>query len=430
MDHGNDQPVVDGHGEADVDVGLRHDPAVLPGRVHAGMLSDGGGDQLHQEVGIGDADAGALDRALPPGDESGRVDLAYQVELGRGRPALGHALDHDPPDGAHARSAGGRRRGDPGRGGRGSRGPRRGGEDVGRQDGAAGPGAAQRAHVQAALGGEPARLRATPAARRGAGPLPGCPASRRSTKARTSAFSIRRPLAVTWARSTPCCSATFRARGDAFGRRRGGDRRRHRGSRSGPRADRRRWRRGLDGSGLVGREDERDRLADGDDVALPARSPRPGRRRPAPRSRRWPCRSRSRGAGRPSATVSPGARSHCRTLPESCASSSAGMMTRAGIRRSLQSARAASKTRLLRRHRQVLQDRRERHRHVHGAHALDRRVEVVEGPVRDHRGDLGGDAVALVALVHHEGARGLLGRRRSASPCRAARSCAGRSPRR
>ena len=88
------------------------------------------------------------------------VDLAYQVELGRGRPpALGHALDHDPPDGAHARGAGGRRRGDLGRGGCGSRGPRRGGADVGRQDGAAGSGAAQRAHVQAALGGEPARLR-------------------------------------------------------------------------------------------------------------------------------------------------------------------------------------------------------------------------------------------------------------------------------
>ena len=40
-----------------------------------------------------------------------------------------------------------------------------------------------------------------------------------------------------------------------------------RGSRSGPRADRSRWRGGLDGTGLVGSEDERDRLADGDDVA-------------------------------------------------------------------------------------------------------------------------------------------------------------------
>ena len=49
MDHGNDQPVVDGHGEADVDVGLPpRSRRPLPGRVHAGMLSDGGGDQLHQ----------------------------------------------------------------------------------------------------------------------------------------------------------------------------------------------------------------------------------------------------------------------------------------------------------------------------------------------------------------------------------------------
>src|SRR2546425_7140184 len=65
---------------------------------------------------------------------------------------------------------------------------------------------------------------------------------------------------------------------------------------------------------------------------------------------------------------------------------------------------------LLRRHREVLEHGRERHRHVHGPDALDRRVEVIEGAVGDHRRDLGGGAVALVALVDHDGPRRLLGR--------------------
>jgi hypothetical protein len=39
---------------------------------------------------------------------------------------------------------------------------------------------------------------------------------RASTYARTSAFSILPVLVFTWTRSTPCCSAIFRARGDAL----------------------------------------------------------------------------------------------------------------------------------------------------------------------------------------------------------------------
>ena len=41
-------------------------------------------------------------------------------------------------------------------------------------------------------------------------------AVRASTYARTSAFSILPVLVFTWTRSTPCCSAIFRARGEAL----------------------------------------------------------------------------------------------------------------------------------------------------------------------------------------------------------------------
>src|SRR2546427_2578860 len=116
----------------------------------------------------------------------------------------------------------------------------------------------------------------------------------------------------------------------------------------------------------------------------------------------------------PFLTKSPGALSQCRTLPVSCASSSAGMMTLVGIAGRPSDLPAERLRRLedhlLGGHGEVFEHRRERHGHVHGADALDRRVEVIEGAFRDHRGDLGGNAVALVALVHHDGARGLLGR--------------------
>ena len=101
-----------------------------------------------------------------------------------------------------------------------------------------------------------------------------------------------------------------------------------------------------------------------------------------------------------------------RTLPVSCASSSAGMMTVVGISafRLPQSAWAASNT--------LFSDGTVRSSSTgeNGTGTsmapmrFDRRVQVVERALGDDRGDLGGDAVALVALVHHDGARGLLGR--------------------
>src|SRR5947208_4101568 len=214
-----------------------------------------------------------------------------------------------------------------------------------------------------------------------------------STCGRTSAFSIR-PLAVfTRARSTPCCSAILRARGDALivAAAAGGD--------------------GAAAASPGARISA---------IVLPTGTTSPARAVTS-------CSTPDAGAsistvtlsvsistiGSPFLTVSPGALSQRRTLPVSCASSSAGMMTLAGI--ATGSRLPAERLRgledgLLRRHGEVLEHRRERHRHVHRADAPDRRVEVIEGALGDHRRDLGGDAVALVALVHHEGARGLLGR--------------------
>src|SRR5205823_7978346 len=215
---------------------------------------------------------------------------------------------------------------------------------------------------------------------------------RLSTCARTSAFSIRPPDVFTRARSTPCCSASLRARGDALiAAAAGGD---------GAAA-------GSPGARISA-------------IVLPTGTTSPARAVTS-------CSTPDAGAsistvtlsvsistiGSPFLTVSPGALSQRRTLPVSCASSSAGMMTLAGI--ATGSRLPAERLRdledgLLRRHGEVLEHRRERHRHVHGADAPHRRVEVIEGALGDHRRDLGGDAVALVALVHDEGARGLLGR--------------------
>src|SRR2546423_3819051 len=232
------------------------------------------------------------------------------------------------------------------------------------------------------------------ALRRAAVPSAGATASvRLSTWARTSAFSIR-PLAVfTRARSTPCCSAILRARGDAL------------------------ITAAAAGAPGTAAASPGARISA---IVLPTGTTSPARAVTS-------CSTPDAGAsistvtlsvsistiGSPFLTVSPGALSQRRTLPVSCASSSAGMMTLAGI--ATGSRLPAERLRgledgLLRRHGEVLEHRRERHRHVHRADAPDRRVEVIEGALGDHRRDLGGDAVALVALVHHEGARGLLGR--------------------
>ena len=58
---------------------------------------------------------------------------------------------------------------------------------------------------------------------------------------------------------------------------------------------------------------------------------------------------------------------------------------------------------------QVFKHRRKRHGHVHGAHAFDRSVQVIESAVGDDRGDLPRHAVTLVAFIDDDGATRLFG---------------------
>ena len=152
VDHGDDQAVLDGDGQADIDLGMARDRAVAPRGVHGGVAGQRGRDELHQDVGVGDARAGLLLRLLAPGGEPADRDLAEQVEVRRGGPARGHPLGHDAPHGAHALAVG-----RPGGRGRKDRCDGRR-EDVRGEDGALRAGAAHGADVQAALGGEPPRL--------------------------------------------------------------------------------------------------------------------------------------------------------------------------------------------------------------------------------------------------------------------------------
>src|SRR5713226_8130087 len=230
-----------------------------------------------------------------------------------------------------------------------------------------------------------------------------------ATWATTSAFSILPPAGLTWARSTPCSWAILRARGEALTAAAGA------GTAAAP-ADR--------GPGATEPASSEAKISA---IVCPTGTTSPSRAVTSPRT---PEAGASISvvalsvsistSGSPFRTLSPGDLSQCRTLPVSCASSSAGMMTFVGIRRAPSPFPKASRfpaerlrrleDHLLRRHREVLEYGRERHRYVHGPDPLDRRVEVIEGPLGDHRRELGGDAVALVALVHHDGARGLLGR--------------------
>src|SRR6266581_6397627 len=221
----------------------------------------------------------------------------------------------------------------------------------------------------------------------------------RATWANTSAFSILPPAGLTWARSTPCSWAILRARGEALTA--------GAGTTLTP------------AGGCPGATDAASSEAKISAIVCPTGTTSPARAVTSPRT---PETGASISvvalsvsistSGSPFRTLSPGDLSQCRTLPVSCASSSAGMMTFVGITASCFPAEGLRRLEdhLFRGHRQVLEYRRERHRDIHGPDALDRRVEVIKGPLGDHRRELGGHAVALVALVHHNGARGLLDR--------------------
>ena len=327
VDHGDDEAVLDGDRQADIDLGMARDRTVAPRGVHGGVAGQRGGDELHQEVGVGDAPAGLLLRLLAPGGEPADIDLAEQVEVRRGGPACGHPLGHDAPHGADALAVG-----RPGGRGRNDRCDGRR-DDVRGEDSALRAGAAHGVDVEAALGGEPPRL------------------GRRRVEA--DGRSVGRPVDL--ARRVLVAGMSGRRRhprldmcedvglldpagarlhlrqvdavllGDLPGEGRGLDR---------PREPRR----------------ETATAAGAARLPLP-RARRSGRWPGRPGSRRPPARSRSSGcptagasisvvtlsvsisrSGSPLATASPGALSQRMTLPVSCASSSAGMMTDVAIR--------------------------------------------------------------------------------------------------
>ena len=59
---------------------------------------------------------------------------------------------------------------------------------------------------------------------------------------------------------------------------------------------------------------------------------------------------------------------------------------------------------------EVFQHRREGHRHVHGAYALDRRIEIIERSVGDHRSYFARLRRSVIAFVDDDSPAGLLGR--------------------
>src|SRR5947199_4553381 len=237
------------------------------------------------------------------------------------------------------------------------------------------------------------------AASRAAVPSPAAASLWRATWAKTSAFSILPPAGLTCVRSTPCSWAILRARGEALTA--------GAGTTLTP------------AGGCPGATDAASSEAKISAIVCPTGTTSPARAVTSPRTPETGASisvvalsvSLST-SGSPFRTLSPGDLSQCRTLPVSCASSSAGMMTFVGISASRFPAEGLRRLQdhLFRGHRQVLEYRRERHRDIHGPDALDRRVEVIECPLGDHRRELGGHAVPLVALVNHDGARGLLHR--------------------
>src|SRR5262249_19474541 len=105
MDHRYDEAVVDGHGEADVDLGMLHERAVLPRHVDARMLRNRRGDETHEEIRVADLRAAVLARLGEPRCQATDIHLADQEEVRHRRPRRRHALGHDAPDVADALSA-------------------------------------------------------------------------------------------------------------------------------------------------------------------------------------------------------------------------------------------------------------------------------------------------------------------------------------
>ena len=321
----DDEPLVDRRREADVDIGVLHDRAVLPRGVDARLLRDGRRHQPHQQIRVGDPRAGLLAGALAPRGQPAHGDLAHQVEVGCARPAGRHALGHDAPDVADAHRGGHARH--RGRGHRG-RDRRRGCRRPGPHRPALTHGPPRRSTPRSAASrrafGDAAAMRG--AVDRGAVGLRTLLDSRRG-RARQPFPPARWPV-----RRPPRCPRRAvrrvrRASGDAFHPASGTD---GVAARSPCAAPSRPWDpRGR--SRLPHREDQRDRLPHRHDVArLRAHLPQHARGRGLDLHGHLvgldlDDRLALGDVGRRGSSAS------WRTLPVSCASSSAGMMTFVGI---------------------------------------------------------------------------------------------------
>ena len=280
-------------GEPDVVLGLRHDPVVLPGRVYAGTLPDGG-DQLYLGGRYRLTRTPVRLPARSRGDESGRVDLACQ--LGRGRPAWVMCFDHDPHGCPRVGCAGVAAATWAGAGG-GAASPRRGGEHVVRVR------AAQRAHVQPR---SVASRAPSDGPGRGAAPAHGLRGAPPLHEGEDAPPSHRRPLGAAAADVDAVLLGDLPRRGDTFGAAAAAT-----GATTAEAGAGQQARGGGRSDGSAEREDERDRLADGDDVACL----RDACQDAGSRRLDWDGRSHSR-----SGVALPGARrrargAYCRTLP-------------------------------------------------------------------------------------------------------------------
>ncbi len=141
-DHGDDEALVEGHGEADVHLAAKEQGAVGPGDVHLRHGVEGDGEGAQDEVVEGDLRAARGVELVAEGHEGGHVHFDGEVEVWRGLLAVGEALGDDAAHGAQGHRVCRRR------GGR--------GQHVVLHDAAVGAAALEAGEVHAALGGHDA----------------------------------------------------------------------------------------------------------------------------------------------------------------------------------------------------------------------------------------------------------------------------------
>ena len=202
-DDRHDEPVVHGHGHADVDGRGGHQALLAPAPREAGMVAERQGARAHDRRGVGEPAARRRTEALQLGREVGRVGLGRQRELGglaqaggqAGRDRASHRGQGLGPRGLRAAS--------------GTAAAAAARPHVGLDDAPAGPGPGHPGEVHPQLAGEPARgggrrRRSRGAGRAAAAGAAGTPApAARPPAAPTSSTAIGAPWRTTspWATS-------------------------------------------------------------------------------------------------------------------------------------------------------------------------------------------------------------------------------------